>query len=54
MKAIALLEKQEEASSPSYFQWQERTIRMPAIAPSERQAQPNPIIRLWRRIARTT
>lgn len=52
MKAIALLEEPEEANSPSYFQWQEQTVRMPAVAPVERRAQPSSIVRLWRRIAR--
>jgi hypothetical protein len=51
MKRITALEK-EEASSPSYFQWREQTIRMPAVSPAPRQAQPGSLIRLLRRIAR--
>jgi hypothetical protein len=51
VKRIGALEAKAEASSPSYFQWQEQTVRMPAVSVAP-QRHSSPIVRLFRRIAR--
>jgi hypothetical protein len=50
VKRVAVLEAKAEASSPSYFQWQEQTVRMAAVSAPQRP-HPSPIVRLFRHIA---
>ena len=51
MKRVDLLMNDEEdASSPSYFEWREQTVRMPAVTPVRRSSGSS-IVRLFRRFA---
>ncbi|MBB6093829.1 hypothetical protein HNQ60_002710 [Povalibacter uvarum] len=51
-KRLSLIDEEEEiSSSPSYFEWRERTAR-PAAPPVIREPRPRSLIRLFRRIAR--
>ena len=47
---LALLDEEDKADSPSYFQWQEQTVRTKAFKPTPKP-QPNSIVRLFRRLA---
>lgn len=49
---LALLDEEDQARSPSYFEWREQTGRMKAFR-AEPKPQPklNPFIRLFRRSA---
>ncbi|HEU4486047.1 MAG TPA: hypothetical protein VFR96_11230 [Povalibacter sp.] len=43
-------EDEDSAASPSYFEWREQTVRMPAIPVTNRAVRQGPFIRLLRRI----
>jgi hypothetical protein len=43
-------EDEDSAASPSYFEWREQTVRMPAIRVTNRAVRQGPFIRLLRRI----
>jgi hypothetical protein len=47
---LTLLDEEKKASSPSYFEWRERTIRMQAFKPvAKPQAKAGSLARLFRR-----
>jgi hypothetical protein len=47
---LTLNDEDEKASSPSYFQWREQTIRTKAYQPQAKpQPKVNSLIRLFRR-----
>lgn len=47
---LTLIDEQEQPSSPSYFEWRERTSRIKAYQPVEKpQPKANSLIRLFRR-----
>jgi hypothetical protein len=47
-----LIDEEDQAHSPSYFEWQEQTIRTKAFKPVVKpQPKANPILRLFRRSA---
>jgi hypothetical protein len=47
-----LIEEEDRAHSPSYFEWRERTITTKAFKPAAKpQPKTNPILRLFRRSA---
>lgn len=47
---LVLLDEDDKNSSPSYFQWQEQTIRTKAFQPPRKAPpKPNAIVRLFRR-----
>jgi hypothetical protein len=49
---LTLIGEEDKASSPSYFQWREQTIRMQAYRPEPKpQPRSNLFIRLFRRSA---
>ena len=49
---LELLDEQQKGGSPSYFEWQEQTIRTQAFKPEAKpQPKANSLIRLFRRFA---
>jgi hypothetical protein len=44
-------DEDEDITSPSYFEWRERTGRFETPARAVRATQPSPLMRLIRRIA---
>jgi hypothetical protein len=46
---LELLGEEDKATSPSYFQWCEQTIRTQAFKPEKPQPKLNSLIRLFRR-----
>lgn len=50
-RAASLDIDKAEASSQSYFQWREQTVRMPAVTVTPRSAEASSLVRLFRRIS---
>lgn len=49
---LALIDEEDKADSPSYFEWREQTISTKAFQPVPKlQPKPNSLIRLFRLFA---
>ena len=49
---LVLIDEEDKASSPSYFQWREQTITTKAFKPAPQpQPKANSLVRLFRRFA---
>jgi hypothetical protein len=50
-RVASLDSEREEASSQSYFQWREQTVRMPAVSVTVPPSRSSSFVRLLRRLS---